>query len=62
MASTPTEDNHDPIFRTLDWNAEVKKAYGPKWNEPSVEYQFGDRKFVRRTEHAAIYATSPDFG
>jgi len=50
-------------FRTIDWNAEVKKIWGPKYNAPVTEYEFSNgRTFERRTEHAAIYDTSPDFG
>jgi hypothetical protein len=52
----------DVKFKTLDMNAEVRKEWGPKWNEPEVEYEFSSgRKFVRRTEDAAIYVDSPDF-
>ena len=58
-----TEQSHDPVFRTVDLSAEIKKMYGPKWNEPEVEYEFdgGRRKFKRRTGDASIYETSPDF-
>lgn len=55
------EQKRDPIFREINWNAEVRKAWGPKWNEPEEEYRFSGRTFKRRTEDAAIYATSPDF-
>jgi len=49
-------------FRTINLSAEVKKIWGPKYNAPEVEYEFSNgRKFVRRTEHAPIYETSPDF-
>lgn len=61
MAATPTEKNHDPVFRTIDMNAEVKKLWGAHWNEPEVAYEFGKRKFHLRTGDAAIYASSPDF-
>lgn len=62
MAATPTEPAHDPVFRTIDWNAEVRKAWGPKWNEPETSYEFSNgRKFKLRTEDAAIYSSSPDF-
>ena len=57
-----TEQKHDPVFRTIDMNAEVKKMLGPKWNAPEIAYEFGDRKFELKTEDAAIYASSPDFG
>ena len=63
MSGTPTEESHDPTFRTIDMNAEVKKIWGPKWNAAELEYEFSDgRKFYRRTGDAAIYETSPDFG
>lgn len=63
MSSTPTEESHDPVFRTIDLSAEVKKMYGPKWNEPELAYEFSNgRKFTLRTGDAAIYITSPDFG
>lgn len=62
MAATPTEPNHDPSFTTLDWNAEVRKQYGAKWNAPEPAYEFSSgRKFELRTGDAAIYASSPDF-
>lgn len=49
-------------FRTIDLSAEIKKIWGPHYNAPVVEYEFSNgRQFVRRTEHAAIYVTSPDF-
>ena len=50
-------------YRTIDLSAEARKIWGPKWNAPEVEYEFSNgRKFERRTEDAAIYETSPDFG
>lgn len=62
MSATPTEPLHDPTFKVLDLGAEIKKALGPKWNEPSPSYEFSSgRKFTLRTEDAAIYETSPDF-
>lgn len=62
MSATPTEESHDPVFRTIDLAAEVKKMWGPKWNEPELAYEFSNgRKFVLRTGDAAIYETSPDF-
>jgi hypothetical protein len=58
----PREQNHTPTFREFDLGAEVRKAYGPKWNEPELAYEFSNgRKFTLRTEDAAIYSTSPDF-
>lgn len=56
------EPKHAPTFRTIDLSAEIKKIWGPKFNEPEVAYEFGDRKFTLRTGDAAIYASSPDFG
>ena len=62
MAATPTEQAHDPNFRTIDLSAEARKAWGPKWNEPEVEFEFSNgRVFKRRTDQSAIYVTSPDF-
>jgi len=55
------EPKRDPVFRTIDMSAEARKIYGPKWNEPEIEYEFGKRVFKRRTEEAAIYETSADF-
>lgn len=52
----------NPTFRTLDWNAEVKRVFGPAWHEPEVSYVFSSgRKFKLQTEDASIYSTSPDF-
>ena len=57
-----TEKPHDPIMRSIDMSAEVKKAWGPEYNAPVVEYRFSNgREFKRRTEEAPIYVTSPDF-
>jgi len=61
MSKTPSEESHDPVFRTINLGAEVKKMYGAKWNAPELAYEFGDRKFYLRTGDAAIYASSPDF-
>lgn len=62
MSATPTEVAHPPIFKTIQMDAETKRIYGPKWNEPSLAYEFSNgRKFTLRTEDAAIYITSPDF-
>lgn len=53
---------NNPTFRTIDMGAEVKKMYGPHWNEPEVSYEFSNgRKFKLRTGDASIYAESPDF-
>ena len=49
-------------FKVIDWNAEVKKVWGPEYNRPEVSYEFSNgRKFELKTEDAAIYVTSPDF-
>lgn len=58
----PTEEPNDPMFRTINLSAEVKKMWGPEWNEPEVAYVFSNgKKFYLRTGDAAIYETSPDF-
>jgi len=57
-----SEQSHDPVFREIDMGAEVRRIYGPKWNEPELAYEFSNgQKFYLRTEDAAIYETSPDF-
>jgi len=62
MSRTPTEDSHDPTFRTIDMSAEARKMWGAKWNAPELAYEFSnDRKFYLRTGDASIYETSPDF-
>ena len=63
MAATPTEPAHDPVFRTIDLSAEIRKIWGPEWNAPEISYVFADgkRTFKLRTGDAAIYASSPDF-
>lgn len=59
----PTEQSHDPVFREIDMNAEARRALGSTWNKPETAYEFSNgRKFELRTEDAAIYITSPDFG
>ena len=58
-----TEPSHNPDFKTVDLSAEVKKRWGPEWGKPSTSYEFSSgRKFELRTEDAAIYSSSPDFG
>ena len=53
----------DVVFTEINLSAEAKKAWGDKWNAPEAAYEFSNgRKFVLRTEDAAIYQTSPDFG
>lgn len=53
----------DAKFRVIDMNAEARKAWGQEYNKPETAYEFSNgRKFELRTEDAAIYATSPDFG
>ena len=50
------------VERTVNLSAEVRAIWGAHWNEPTPEYEFSSgRRFVRRTEDAAIYETSPDF-
>lgn len=62
MSATPTEPAHDPVFREINLSAEIKKIWGPKWNEPERSYVFSNgREFKLRTGDAAIYASSPDF-
>lgn len=62
MSATPTEEAHDPVFRTVDLAAEVRRMWGPMWNAPSPAYEFSNgRKFELRTEDATIYETSPLF-
>lgn len=51
-----TEQRHDPIFRTLDLSAEIRRIWGAKWNSPELAYRFGDREFFLRTEDASIYS------
>lgn len=60
MNQSPTDPVNNVTVRELDWGAEVRKAWGPKWNEPSVEYVFGttakqEKKFYRRTEDFGPY-------
>jgi hypothetical protein len=52
-----TEPSHKPTFREINISAEIKRMYGPRWNEPELAYVFSnDRKFYLRTEDAAIYS------
>lgn len=56
-----TEKKHDPVFRTIDLSAEVKKIWGPKWGAPEIAYEFSNgRKFELKTEDALIYKPSND--
>lgn len=58
----PTTPQPDVTGKTVDLGAEARRAWGPKWEEPTVEYEFSGRTFKRRTEECAIYVTSRDFG
>ena len=41
-----SEKPNDPIFRTIDLSAEVKKIWGKEWSAPEVSYEFSNgRKF-----------------
>jgi hypothetical protein len=52
----------DVTFREIDMGAEARKAWGEKWSQPEVAYEFSNgRKFTMKTGDAAIYVTSPDF-
>lgn len=56
MSATVTEPAHEPVFRTIDLSAEVKKIWGPKWGAPETSYEFSNgRKFELQTEDAGIY-------
>lgn len=55
-------NNETPVkVREIDLSAEIRKIWGPEWNQPEVSYRFGDREFKLRTGDAAIYASSPVF-
>ncbi len=57
-----TEHKHDPVFREIDMAAEIKRMFGPRWNEPEIAYRFSNGVEKKlRTEDAGIYITSPDF-
>lgn len=63
MSRTPTEQNHDPVFREINISAEIKRMWGAKWNSPELAYVFSnDRKFYLRTEDAGIYTGSGTSG
>ena len=61
-----TNDSNPPTppkFRDVDLSAEIRRIWGPQWNEPEESYCFSNgRKFKLRTGDAAIYSSSPDFG
>jgi hypothetical protein len=51
-----------PPMKEIDLSAEIKKVWGTEWAKPELEYEFSNgKKFYRRTEHAGVYETSPDF-
>ena len=43
MAQVPTKP---PNFRTIDYGALVRNAWGDEWHKKEVVYEFGTRKFV----------------
>lgn len=61
-ASNDPKANNATNSRVINVSAEIKKIWGPKWNEPETSYEFSNgRKFQLRTGDAAIYESSPDF-
>ena len=45
------EQGYPVTVREIDWTKEVIKAYGPKWNEPEIQYVFSNgRTFKFRTQ------------
>lgn len=53
---SPTDPEHNVTVRVIDWNDEIKKIWGQRWNEPEVEYEFSNKRvFKRRTQDAGIY-------
>ena len=45
-----------PTFKTINWLAEVMKAWGDKWHEPDVAYKFSnDREFKDSCDNHGIY-------
>lgn len=52
----------DVKFKVLNMSAEAKKAWGPKWGEPEISYEFGDRKFNLQTGDSGIYANTHSIG
>ena len=33
-----------PVFKTIDWGATVRKAWGDDWHKPEVAYEFSSGK------------------
>lgn len=54
MASVPTKP---PSTTTLNWGAQVRKAWGDAWHEKEVVYEFSNnRKFKDSGPSAGIYS------
>lgn len=50
------------VFKDVNLSAEIKKAWGEKWNQPEIAYEWSNgKKHYLKTGDAAIYETSPDF-
>ena len=51
-----SDTSSDVKTSQIDLNAEIRKIWAQKWNEPTVEYVFSSgREFKRQTEDAGIY-------
>lgn len=55
MAATPTEPAHEVTGKTVDWNAEVRKIWGPEWNKPGIAYEFSNGKTFNQRHPAELY-------
>lgn len=49
------ERNTAVMTKTIDWAAEVKKAWGQAWSEPDTAYQFSIREFKDSGSDGGVY-------
>lgn len=49
------EEGYPVTTKEVSWTDEVIKSYGPKWNEPEVQYKFSNGRTIRMRTKEDIY-------
>lgn len=44
-----------PIFRTVDYGALVRKAFGDSWHKPEIAYRFSNGRTFNDGNPSALY-------
>src|SRR5262245_19370731 len=48
--------SRDPVFVERNLSAEIRKGWGPRWNEAEESYVFGKRRFTLIDGQGGIYS------